>query len=90
MKKLLVAFGLCLSLLLAGCGVGKLSDVETKTKDLKTKDELVKALGEPTRKSSSSIGPLSGAVYEYDASDGTATFTIANDKIVTRSMESKK
>jgi len=85
-----MAFGLSVALVLAGCGAGKLADIETKTKDLKTKEELVKALGEPTRRSSSSVGPLSGDVYEYDASDGTATFTLANGKIVTRNMQSKK
>jgi len=89
-KKLLMVFGLSLSLALAGCGVGKLSDIDAKTKDVKTKEELVKALGEPTRRSSTDVGIVSGDIYEYDASDGTATFTIVNGKIMAKNRQSKK
>jgi hypothetical protein len=69
--------GAVLLVALAGCGPSTKEDMLSKARDVKTRAELEKALGQPS--DLSKIGPME--TWTYKASNGTVVFVVVGDTV---------
>ena len=77
---------LTLVLPIAGCGNGSKQDIVSKTANVKTKQELEKALGKPDN--FNKLGPIE--TWTYKASDGEVSFVITGDNVAIQATGDKK
>jgi hypothetical protein len=78
--------------LLAGCGSGtSMQKVTNKARDAKNRVQLEEALGKPVKSETITSDGKTYEVLTFKADDGEVTYTLENDKIVTRGeVEMKK
>ena len=77
-RRIVVLGGLSTLIVLAGCDSSPTkAEILKKATGLKTKEELEKALGQPTKLDK--LGPLER--WTYNASDGVVVFTIVAGRV---------
>ncbi len=72
--------------LLAGCGEPTKEDIVKKSEGLDTKQQLEKALGQPS--DISKLGPVE--TWTYAAANGSVSFVIAGDRVTLSTTSDKK
>ncbi len=68
---------LAVALLAVACGPKTKHDLLSRAEKVETKAELERALGAPDERNK--LGPIE--IWTYDASDGSVTFLITDDKV---------
>jgi hypothetical protein len=88
MKSCISIVVLALAIALNGCGAGSMTkqDIVNKTSNVKTKQELEKALGKPTN--FNKLGPLE--TWTYQAKDGEVNYVITGDTVQLQATSDNK
>jgi hypothetical protein len=88
MKSLFPSLMFTVALMLSGCGASSMTkqDVVNKTSNVKTKQELEKALGKPTN--FNKLGPLE--TWTYQVKDGEVNFLITGDTVQLQATSDNK